>query len=202
MGNTTSLFDPRVFGGSSSVAEVIAGALPPGGTDSTGLVSQMQQLLSASQAETQTVQANTSAITENTTQLGQGGGSTVGRPASAVEGALGIGSALSPAVSGLVGLFGSGGGGAQTQAPAAFVLPPSVHADAGVVAASAPAFGVDYAGGGQPRSATTSAVAPQITVQVQAMDSQSFLDHSNDIAMAVRRAMLETSVLNDVIREV
>jgi hypothetical protein len=41
----------------------------------------------------------------------------------------------------------------------------------------------------------------QITVQVQAMDSQSFLDHSNDIALAVRQAMLETSVLNDVIRE-
>ena len=41
----------------------------------------------------------------------------------------------------------------------------------------------------------------QITVQVQAMDSQSFLDHSNDIALAVRQAMLESSVLNDVIRE-
>ena len=41
----------------------------------------------------------------------------------------------------------------------------------------------------------------QITVQVQAMDSQSFLDHSADIAMAVRQAMLESSVLNDVIRE-
>jgi hypothetical protein len=34
------------------------------------------------------------------------------------------------------------------------------------------------------------------------MDSQSFLDRSNDIAAAVRKAMLETSTLNDVIREV
>jgi hypothetical protein len=34
------------------------------------------------------------------------------------------------------------------------------------------------------------------------MDSQSFLDHSQDIALAVRQAMLETTVLNDVIREV
>ena len=42
----------------------------------------------------------------------------------------------------------------------------------------------------------------QITVQVQAMDSQSFLDHSDDIAQAVRQAMLQSSVLNDVIREV
>jgi len=36
---------------------------------------------------------------------------------------------------------------------------------------------------------------------VQAMDSKSFLDHSADIAMAVRQAMLESSVLNDVVRE-
>jgi hypothetical protein len=33
------------------------------------------------------------------------------------------------------------------------------------------------------------------------MDSRSFLDHSGDIAMAVRQAMLESSVLNDVVRE-
>jgi hypothetical protein len=32
------------------------------------------------------------------------------------------------------------------------------------------------------------------------MDSQSFLDHSTDIAMAVRQAMLESNVLNDVIQ--
>jgi hypothetical protein len=33
------------------------------------------------------------------------------------------------------------------------------------------------------------------------MDSRSFFDHSNDIALAVRQAMLESSVLNDVVRE-
>jgi hypothetical protein len=60
---------------------------------------------------------------------------------------------------------------------------------------------VDSAQGGSPR-AMTSAPAAQITVQVQAMDSRSFLDHSQDIALAVRQAMLETTVLNDVIREV
>ena len=57
---------------------------------------------------------------------------------------------------------------------------------------NAGAFGVDTAEGGLPRP--TAVVAhrrsTQITVQVQAMDSQSFLDHSNDIAQAVRQAML------------
>ena len=53
------------------------------------------------------------------------------------------------------------------------------------------------------RARPVSTAAPsQITVQVQAMDSQSFLDHSSDIALAVRQAMLQSSVLNDVIRGV
>jgi hypothetical protein len=42
---------------------------------------------------------------------------------------------------------------------------------------------------------------PQITVQVQAMDSRSFLDHSEDIARAVRQAMLNSHGINDVITE-
>jgi predicted nucleotide-binding protein len=43
--------------------------------------------------------------------------------------------------------------------------------------------------------------APQITIQVQAMDSRSFLDHSGDIARAVREAMLNMHSLNDVIND-
>jgi len=42
---------------------------------------------------------------------------------------------------------------------------------------------------------------PQITVNVQAMDSQSFLDHSGDIARAVREAMLNMHPMNDLISE-
>ena len=40
-----------------------------------------------------------------------------------------------------------------------------------------------------------------ILVQVQAMDSQSFMDHSNDIAQAVRNAMLNLHSVNDVIAD-
>jgi hypothetical protein len=52
-----------------------------------------------------------------------------------------------------------------------------------------------------PNSGKTGAAAPQITVSVQAMDSQSFLDHSSDIAQAVRSAMLNMSSINDVVNE-
>lgn len=41
----------------------------------------------------------------------------------------------------------------------------------------------------------------QIMVQVQAMDSQSFLDRSQDIAEAVRQAMLNLHSVNDVISD-
>ena len=48
-------------------------------------------------------------------------------------------------------------------------------------------------------SAASGAGAAQITVNVQAMDSQSFLDHSNEIAQAVRAAMLNSNSINDVV---
>lgn len=40
-----------------------------------------------------------------------------------------------------------------------------------------------------------------ITVQVNAIDSRSFLDHSEDIARAVRDAMLHSHALNDVVND-
>lgn len=65
------------------------------------------------------------------------------------------------------------------------------------------------AGGGSDSSADSSqapgqagqGTSPQITIQVQAMDSRSFLDHSHDIAQAVREAMLNMHALNDVVND-
>ena len=42
---------------------------------------------------------------------------------------------------------------------------------------------------------------PQISVNVQAMDAQSFMSYSGEIAKAVRDAMLNLSSLNDVVSE-
>jgi hypothetical protein len=44
-------------------------------------------------------------------------------------------------------------------------------------------------------------VEPQVTVNVSAMDSRSFLDHSAEIARAVREAMLHMHPVNDLIGE-
>ena len=50
-------------------------------------------------------------------------------------------------------------------------------------------------------NANGSGAAPQITVNVQAMDARSFMDRSNDIALAVRDAMLNLNSINDVVNE-
>lgn len=51
------------------------------------------------------------------------------------------------------------------------------------------------------QASSGAAQGQSILVQVQAMDSQSFMDHSSDIAQAVRQAMLNMHSVNDVIAE-
>jgi hypothetical protein len=199
-----SLLDPNLFGKPQTLQQVATGSGAGSGSSEVlvGLTQQLQQLQTVSQAETESLTQNTQAVAQNTSLLGQSGQGTAGKTASTIESTLGLGLGLSPLITGLISLFGGGGGGSQQTAPVRFALPPAVNVNAGVSeAAPTQAFGIDYAAGGQPRGASSGSGA-QITVQVQAMDSQSFLDHSHDIARAVRQAMLETSVLNDVIREI
>ena len=108
-------------------------------------------------------------------------------------------SSLSPLLGGLLSLFG--GGGQTLAAPTPFMLPAPVQSQAGLTA-SAPGqvAPVSYGETGQPRAQSASA-SPQVTIQVNAMDSQSFLDHSDDIAMAVKQAILNSNSLNDVISD-
>lgn len=203
-----ALLEASVPGAPRALHEVVTGALAGVGGSSgvteqfTQLTQQLQQLQTVGQTQRESILANTQAVNQNTTQLGQAG-SSASQTAGTLQ-SFGLGLGLSPLITGLLSLFGGGGGNSSpTAAPVKFSLPPSVGVNAGVSeAAPTSPFGVDYAAGGQPRPATRASAGPQITVQVQALDSQSFLDHSQDIAMAVRQAMLESSVLNDVVREV
>ena len=132
-----------------------------------------------------------------------GAGSTASSVLDALGSVLGGGLGLSSTISGLTSLLGGGDSASAPPALTPYVQPLPIHLEAGFSdAGGGSAFGVDTAQGGAPRAVTGVAAPAQITIQVQALDSQSFLDHSNDIAMAVRQAMLETTVLNDVIREV
>lgn len=119
---------------------------------------------------------------------------------------IGGGFGLVPLIAGLWGLFG---GRKQQELPelARYVLPPPVRVAAAYQEGSRnPWVGeVNYDERSRPRAAglsTGSDAGPrQVVVQVNALDTQSFLDRSDEIALAVRRAMLNMNPLNDVVAD-
>ncbi|MGO9010913.1 MAG: hypothetical protein ACLQPN_12500 [Bryobacteraceae bacterium] len=168
------------------------------------------------------VGTSTRAGAESPAQSSGGTGSTIESALTTfLEGGLGI----VPLVSGLMGLFG-GGNSAPPQLEK-YQQPSFID----FVSADTPngLAGADYDQLGMPRLADTAVAAttgastsegggssaapsgsgggqsgtatPQVTVNVQAMDAQSILDRSGDIAQAVRSAMLNMSTINDVISD-
>ncbi|MEQ1947932.1 MAG: hypothetical protein ABL995_12130 [Bryobacteraceae bacterium] len=140
---------------------------------------------------------------EQAKQVGQVTGSSQGASLMGTIGSfLGGGLGVAPLLTGLTSLLGSGNSPDAVTPPSVYLRPPSVDAEAGFSnRAGGGVFAAENGQGGQLRPVTNPAPT-QITVNVQAMDSRSFLDRSADIALAVRQAMLESSVLSDVIREV
>jgi hypothetical protein len=164
----------------------------------TSLTTQITSLTSIQQSQISALQDNTQAVTQNTTSKASGGSSVGSTVESAASSFLGGGlSSLSPLIGGLLSLFG--GGGQTLAAPSPFMLPAPVQSQARLTA-SAPGqvAPVSYGDTGQPRAQSAGGSA-QVTIQVNAMDSQSFIDHSDDIANAVKQAILNSNSLNDVI---
>ena len=163
----------------------------------TSLATQIGGLTSIQQTQINALQDNTQAVAQNTTSKSSSGSSVAGTVESVASSFLGGGlTSLSPLIGGLLSLFG--GGSQAVTAPTRFMLPMPVQSEAGLTAnAPGQVVPVSYGETGQPRAQAAS--TPQVTVQVNAMDSQSFLDHSDDIAMAVKRAILNSSSLNDAI---
>ena len=129
---------------------------------------------------------------------------------SAVSKVFTSGLGLVPLLSGLFGLFG--GGGKEEPPPLVkYAMPEKIYFQSADVGANI--FSADYDQMGLPRAyiptpapaapsgAAPASVTPQISVNVQAMDARSFLDHSADIAQAVRQAMLNLNSLNDVVND-
>jgi hypothetical protein len=192
---------PGEFGSEgSSLTELLRGVLPQTVTTLNDHLTQLTQgigyLTPASEMQAQALLANTQALAVNTTAHSSGGvtGALSGIASTLTGGLLSV----SPILSGIMSLFG--GGGSSSPPPLTpFYLPPTVHFQAANAGTAGPQLpGADFGQGGQPRTMTQSP-APQITVQVQAMDSRSFMDHSSDIAQAVRDAMLNMHSINDVI---
>lgn len=168
----------------------------------SAITEQLTQLTTVSQIQADAVTQNTDAVIDNTatrtttsTSSGTSAGDTVASIATSI---LGGGLGLIPLISGLVGLFG--GGSASTPAPLATYTAPNSISFEGQESPSANTTSWTASQGSQ-GGTPTAASTPQITVQVNALDSQSFMDHSQDIARAVRSAMLSANSLNDVVSD-
>jgi len=192
---------PSRRGGIPNPPTISAGVSSDNGDLATSLSQagqQIAQLQSVYQQQANLIAENTQAIQSNTSsQSGHSVAGTAGNVASSLFSGLGL---LSPLISGIASLFG---GGASTPAPLPVYTPPPPVAISGVLqaapssaqapSASATTGQATNSGGGQ------AAPAPQITVNVSAMDSQSFMGRSADIANAVREAMLNMHPINDVV---
>ncbi len=161
----------------------------------------MEQLRITTLSQVENVAANTDAVVQNTaSQAAKAGNSTVsalGKIFSPFLKATGI----SPVISGISHLFK--GGEAEPVPLTSYVAPAPIHYE-GVTSSAAQRSsssadpranesGIGGSGGGS---------AATIQVNVQTMDSRSFMDHSDQIASAVRDAMLRSHALNDVVSEV
>ena len=192
------------LGGALDSGEEIAASL-------SDTVNQISQLQGSSEAPASDSSSSSSGAGT------AGGGSTAESVASTV---LESGLGMVPLVVGLLGLFEGGGTAAPTFEK--YAMPERQYfegADTGgdmsdadydqmgmprtysaaPDGTSTQASGTGTPGSGSSGSAAGGGGATQITVNVQAMDSQSFLDHSDDIAQAVRAAMLNSNSINDVV---
>jgi hypothetical protein len=149
---------------------------------------------------------------------------TIGRTLAKVYGS---GGGLISLFSSLFGSSSGSGSAATATAAVKYAMPRSIQIEAANSRGGKALPSADYGQGGTPRAygpvtsdasagwgqgpaapgpttapaTQTAAAGAQIVVNVQAMDSRSFLDHSGDIAQAVREAMLNMHSLNDVVSE-
>jgi hypothetical protein len=141
------------------------------------------------------------AATSNWSPLLAGGLQATADPSSAVGSILS--SLLNPVLGGLLGVFGHRDE-YQAPTPIPFLRPSGMSFEYGMTGTAEPSLQpTDHDSSGNLRvvPAEPGPIQTPITIQVQAMDSRSFLDHSNEIADAVRRAIMESHPLNDTLRE-
>ena len=154
-----------------------------------------------------------SAIEQAVTQVIQVQTRRGGSEGSSATSAAGISSiftsglGLAPIVSGLLGLFG-GGDDSSPPPLVKYAMPSALYFQGADVGSGISSADYDQMGNirtynGEAGAASGSGGNSQtpIQVNVQAMDAQSFLDHSSEIAAAVRQAMLNLNPINDVVND-
>ncbi len=188
-------------GAAAQVGQLLAGGageeLASTADTAATLTAAVEQQRPVARAQAGTAGQESSAI-NGSSQSDSGGSSaldTIGSVAASVfESELG----LAPLIDGLMSLFGGSGGSTTPPPLSSYTAPESVRFEGDVYRG---ANTTDWGGSGGAHSGAPLPINTQITVQVNAIDSQSFLDHSQDIANAVRHAMLNSNSLNDVVSD-
>lgn len=182
---------------------MLAGVAGKLSEQASSLGEKLSELARVSQSQARTLEDNTAALGQNTLSRA---GEAVKSAVSSIGGfsALSMGPALLPLITGIAKLFGGSKTETATSPAADYAWPTPLRVEAGI--GSGPTGrpgGVSYDANGVPRFDTrkVSETLPQINIQVQAIDSRSFMDHSEEIARAVREAMLESHMLSDVVSE-
>jgi hypothetical protein len=181
---------------------VVGSALGPGGGIGSGAIESILAAVAGAAI-------GTGSLSLPATAAETGAGSVAARVAlNAVKSGMGV----VPLVTALFGLFG----GDDEEKPAPLVkyaMPARREFQAAAIGSGFAEVDYDQAGlprthqrfgapGGSSAAERGAAQAlPPITVNVQAMDARSFLDRSNEIAAAVREAMLNLNSINDVVTD-
>lgn len=163
------------------------------------LGAELAKLGAASQTQTSAAESNTQALWKNTAEQTSGEGSSA--LASVGKGIWKwVGRGLAPQWRALIGWLTRDDEEEAPAAPALYQAPPAVRLE-GEVSRTGGQEQYQWEWEQLWRGQARPSSGPQITVQVQALDSRSFLDHSEEIARAVREAMLNSHGLNDVVSE-
>ncbi|HYZ85287.1 MAG TPA: hypothetical protein VE621_12830 [Bryobacteraceae bacterium] len=168
------------------------------------LSAQLEQLRRATLAQSDELRDNTNALSRTGTSGPSEKTSTASNVGKTIANTVGTALGISPVITGIARLFGAF---RKSEAPpdlVPFSLPSAVRLDAGLVASTQSIAPVSYGQSGDVRAiseARPASTPPPIQINVQAMDSRSFLDHSDDIAKAVKEAMLHAHSLNDVVAD-
>ena len=158
----------------------------------------LAELTNVFRSQMDSLAENTMAVIENTTS-GSSAGATAVNVAKSAGSMLAGGLTLSPLIGGIMKLFGGGGEDPVLAPLVNYAAPSSIQLETGL---SGGRFTpIDYDSTGSVRAATPASTSAPITVNVQTIDSRSFLDHSDAIAAAVKKAMLDSNSLNDVVAE-
>ena len=212
--------------GTNAVAGIFRDLLPGPGNNLTqsltDVVKSLSSVRTTSDAYAEAIASSTRAISQNTlTQSGAGSQGSASTIASVATSILGKSLGLIPSlVMSIARLFGGDDKKPPTPLPR-YALPPQIQIDGANPSGNDPSISlVSYGQDGLPRRVATSreinepsasrqagadvaspSSLPQININIQAIDSRSFMDHSDEIARAVREAMLNMHSLNDVVSD-